>query len=94
MDDRLGDLASADLLVEDDRIAAIAPAGTIGQEMRDAEIVDGRTSIVIPGIVNTHLHTWQTALRSVGSNWTLLEYFCRRGEERKRGPSPREAQVA
>ena len=68
MDDRLGDLASADLLVEDDRIAAIAPAGTIGQEMRDAEIVDGRTSIVIPGIVNTHLHTWQTALRSIGSN--------------------------
>jgi len=26
-------------------------------------------------LINAHMHTWQTALRSVGANWTLLEYF-------------------
>ncbi|MFZ9665882.1 MAG: amidohydrolase family protein, partial [Limnohabitans sp.] len=31
--------------------------------------------IVIPGLINAHLHTWQTALRGVAANWTLLEYF-------------------
>ena len=70
MDDSLGDLSSANVLIEEDRIAAVgevAPA--------DAEIVDGSTSIVIPGLINAHLHTWQTALRGVVSNWTLLEYL-------------------
>ncbi|MEY4443095.1 MAG: hypothetical protein RL442_2095, partial [Pseudomonadota bacterium] len=27
------------------------------------------------GLINAHLHTWQTALRGVAANWTLLEYF-------------------
>ena len=59
--------------IEDDRIAAIGPSGTTPR--MDAEMVDGRGKIVIPGLVNAHMHTWQTALRGVASNWTLLEYF-------------------
>lgn len=73
MDDGLGDLASADLLVEGDSIAAIGQ----GLAADDAEIVDGRGRIVIPGLVNAHMHTWQTALRGVSANWTLPEYFRR-----------------
>ena len=30
---------------------------------------------MLPGLINAHMHTWQTALRSVAANWTLLEYF-------------------
>jgi cytosine/adenosine deaminase-related metal-dependent hydrolase len=73
MDDRLGDLAGADLLIEDDRIAAIGRDISAG----DAEIVDGRGRIVIPGLINAHMHTWQTALRGFAANWTLPEYFRR-----------------
>ena len=73
MEDTLGDLRGADILVDGDLIAAIEPAGRIDKQ--DAEIVDAGNCIIIPGIVNTHLHTWQTSLRSVASNWTLLEYF-------------------
>ena len=69
--DRQGDLPTGDLLVEDDRIAAIAP--TLSAD--DAEVVDLPGYIVIPGLVNAHMHTWQTALRGVAANWTLLEYF-------------------
>jgi len=73
MDDRLGDLACADLLVDGDRIAAIGRniAAT------DAEVVDGRGRLVIPGLINAHMHTWQTALRGFAANWTLPEYFRR-----------------
>jgi cytosine/adenosine deaminase-related metal-dependent hydrolase len=73
MDDRLGDIAGADLLVEGDRIAAIGRNLDAG----DADIVDGRGRIVIPGLINAHMHTWQTALRGFAANWTLLEYFRR-----------------
>ena len=71
MDPRLGDLRSGSILVEGERIEAVGP----GISARDAEILDGRSFIVIPGLVNAHMHTWQTGLRGVSSNWTLLEYF-------------------
>lgn len=69
--DRQGDLPQADLLVEGDTIAAIAPR----LQVDGAEVVDASGCIVIPGLVNAHMHTWQTALRGVAANWTLLEYF-------------------
>jgi cytosine/adenosine deaminase-related metal-dependent hydrolase len=73
MDKKLGDIRSADVLIEGDRVAAIEPSGRINKQ--DAEIIDAKNCIVIPGLINTHMHTWQTALRSIASNWTLLEYF-------------------
>ena len=66
-----GDLARGDILVEGDRIVAIAPE----LHMEGAAVVDAGGCIVIPGLVNAHMHTWQTALRGVAANWTLLEYF-------------------
>jgi cytosine/adenosine deaminase-related metal-dependent hydrolase len=69
--DKQGDLPRADILVQDDRIVDIAPS----MAAPDADIVDASGCIVIPGLVNAHMHTWQTALRGVAANWTLLEYF-------------------
>ncbi len=69
-DAKLGVLPSGDVLVEDGRIAAIAPALAT-----DAETIDCAGHFVLPGLVNAHMHAWQTALRSVAANWTLLEYF-------------------
>ncbi|MDB5568472.1 MAG: hypothetical protein JWP84_5038 [Tardiphaga sp.] len=71
MDDALGDLPGGDLLVEDGRIAAVRPH----IDADDAEIIDGRGRILIPGLINAHMHTWQTALRGYACNWTLPEYF-------------------
>ncbi|MGW2517639.1 amidohydrolase family protein [Streptomyces sp. NPDC001617] len=65
------DAEHADVLVDGDRIAAVGE----NIEAPDTEIVDFSGRIVIPGLVNAHLHTWQTALRSVGADWTLMEYL-------------------
>src|SRR5215213_4767404 len=69
-DAKLGVLPKGDVLVEGGRIAAIAPS-----LQADAETIDCSGHFVLPGLVNAHMHTWQTALRSVAANWTLLEYF-------------------
>jgi cytosine/adenosine deaminase-related metal-dependent hydrolase len=69
--DAQGDLPRGDVLVTDDTITEIAPA--IAAD--DAQVVDAAGCIVIPGLVNAHMHTWQTALRGLAANWTLLEYF-------------------
>ena len=43
-----------DLLVEDDRIAAI---GADLGEIHDARVIEGRDRLVMPGLVNAHLHS-------------------------------------
>ena len=60
----------ADVLVEDGRIAAIGP-----DLESDAEVLDASGGIVAPGFVDTHRHTWQTAMRGICADWTLLDYF-------------------
>jgi cytosine/adenosine deaminase-related metal-dependent hydrolase len=61
----------ADVLIEDDRIAAVAP----GIDASDAEIVDVTGKIVIPGFVDSHRHTWEAAIRGCAPNATLDDYF-------------------
>jgi cytosine/adenosine deaminase-related metal-dependent hydrolase len=31
--------------------------------------------VVIPALVNTHRHTWQTQMRAICADWTLGDYF-------------------
>ena len=71
MDDALGDFGAADVLIAGGLIVAV------GKDLphAGAEIIDGHGRIVIPGLINAHMHTWQTCLRGVAANWTLLEYF-------------------
>jgi cytosine/adenosine deaminase-related metal-dependent hydrolase len=35
----------------------------LGSGAAETEIIDGTGRIVIPGLINAHMHTWQTALR-------------------------------
>jgi 5-methylthioadenosine/S-adenosylhomocysteine deaminase len=71
MDAGTPDLRQGDVLIEGDRIAAIAPRIEAGE----AAIVDAAGMIVIPGFVNAHIHTWQTALRGIAADWTIPEYL-------------------
>ncbi|MGY1843628.1 amidohydrolase family protein [Modestobacter sp. SYSU DS0875] len=72
MDDAHTVLPEADVLVVDDRIAAVGtalevPAGTLE--------IDATGGIVMPGMIDTHRHMWQTAMRGYGADWTLTQYF-------------------
>lgn len=77
MDDAIGDLSNGDVLVEGSRIVDVRPSIDLGSGAGETEIVDGAGRIVIPGLINAHMHTWQTGLRGYAANWTLLEYFRR-----------------
>lgn len=77
MDDAIGDLSSGDVLVEGSRIVDVRPSIDLGSGAAETETVDGAGRIVIPGLINAHMHTWQTGLRGYAANWTLLEYFRR-----------------
>ncbi|MDX8147527.1 amidohydrolase family protein [Lentzea sp. BCCO 10_0061] len=65
-------LVDHDLLVVDDRIAAIGPRLEVPEGTVE---VDATNGIVMPGMIDTHRHMWQTAMRGYGADWTLTQYF-------------------
>jgi cytosine/adenosine deaminase-related metal-dependent hydrolase len=70
MDARIGDLKDAELLIEDDRILAVgAQLGASADQT-----VDALDRIVMPGLVNAHIHTWQAGLRGIGGEWMGADY--------------------
>ena len=71
MDEKLGDLPAGDVLVEGRRIVEVARS----VDVPDARVIDARGTVVIPGLVDTHRHTWQTQMRAICADWTLGDYF-------------------
>ena len=64
---------NGDLRIDDaGRIAAISgqPAAVQG-----AQVIDASGMIVMSGFIDTHRHTWQTAVKGVLPSCTLDEYF-------------------
>lgn len=71
MDSALGDLANGDVHVRDGEIVAvgtrlIAPT---------AENIDGRNTIVLPGLIDTHWHLWTSLFRSLSGDTKERGYF-------------------
>jgi cytosine/adenosine deaminase-related metal-dependent hydrolase len=71
VDYALGDLPRGDVLVEDGIIVDVSP----GIDVADAERIDATDCLVLPGLVDTHRHTWQALFRNIASDWTLAHYF-------------------
>jgi len=62
-----------DVLVDGDRIVAIGNE----IEAEDVSRIDATGCVVMPGLVNAHLHCWQTPLRGIAVNWTLQDYLAK-----------------
>lgn len=73
MDGRAGELPRGDVLIRDGQIRTVA-AGVAAEEAAGAEVVDATGMLVLPGLVDTHRHTWQTVIRHRGAGWSLQDY--------------------
>ena len=60
------------MLVSGERIAAVGPGLAVPDGTAE---IDAAGGIVMPGMVDTHRHMWQTAMRGYGADWTLTQYF-------------------
>ena len=64
--------ATGDLLIEDGVIGAVAER--IDVPPGSCRSYDMSHHILIPGMVDTHRHVWQTLFRYAGTEWDLAEY--------------------
>jgi 5-methylthioadenosine/S-adenosylhomocysteine deaminase len=72
MDDAHTVLPGADVLISGDSIAAVGPALEVPEGTAE---IDATGGILMPGMIDTHRHMWQTAMRGYGADWTLTQYF-------------------
>ena len=56
----VGDLEGSDVLIQDNKIAAIGR--NLSTSSQDTEVIDASGRLVIPGLVDTHRHVWQGAI--------------------------------
>jgi len=72
MDDAHRVIKGCDVLVIDGTIRGVGPHL---EAPADALEIDATGGIIMPGMIDTHRHMWQTAMRAYGADWTLSQYF-------------------
>lgn len=68
LDTAVGNLAVGDVLIEGEKIIAVGADLAV----EDAEVIDARGMIVMPGLVDAHRHAWQGTLRRLMPNVATL----------------------
>jgi cytosine/adenosine deaminase-related metal-dependent hydrolase len=72
VDDKLGDLQDTDVLIRDGVIVAVGSG--LSTSTTDAEVMDCKGRLVIPGLVDTHRHVWQGAIGALTPQMTGAGY--------------------
>lgn len=72
VDNSLGDLPDADVLIRDGVIVEVAPG--LSTSSKKAEVIDCKGRLVIPGLVDTHRHVWQGAIGAFTPQMTGAGY--------------------
>ncbi|MFI0424503.1 amidohydrolase family protein [Spongiactinospora sp. 9N601] len=70
-DPLIGTVKDTDVLVRDGTIREVGP----GIEAPGAEVLDASGALVLPGLVDAHKHTWQSAVRHRCTDMDLMTYF-------------------
>jgi 5-methylthioadenosine/S-adenosylhomocysteine deaminase len=65
-------IENGDVLVVGEEIQAVGHSLAAPD---DAVEIDAAGGILMPGMVDTHRHMWQTAQRGLGADWSLTNYF-------------------
>ncbi len=69
MDPAIGDVADGDVAVRDGRIVGV------GRRLHGGRVIDGRGTIVMPGLIDTHWHLWTALHRSMANSSPTNGYF-------------------
>jgi cytosine/adenosine deaminase-related metal-dependent hydrolase len=70
VDPELGDFERADILIDDGEIVKVGP-----DISADAWRIDAEGMIAMPGMVDTHLHTWQSPVRGILADGNIPDYL-------------------
>ena len=73
-----GDVQSADIVVEDDKIAfvgRVVNGNVLADHVKNIKIIDGKGKLAVPGLINAHTHASMTLLRSFADDKKLMDWL-------------------
>ncbi|WP_428419849.1 8-oxoguanine deaminase [Methylibium sp.] len=73
MDDRRSEIADGSVFIRDHVIEAVGPAAELPATAD--EVIDARDHIVVPGLVNTHHHMFQSLTRVIAQDCELFDWL-------------------
>src|SRR2546426_1103341 len=71
MDPKVGDFVKGDVLIEGKKIVSVAAGTAAGQ----AQVIDASNTIIIPGFVDAHRHSWEGQLRRIIPDGAIGDYM-------------------
>src|SRR5262245_17428328 len=72
MDPKVGDFVKGDVLIQGKKIAGVGPELKAPPQ---AQVIDATNTIVIPGFVDAHRHSWEGQLRRIIPNGGIGDYM-------------------
>src|SRR5262245_43541014 len=75
MNERRQVLDNASVCVRGDRIVGVGTRAQLAAASPEAEVIDCVGRIIMPGMVNTHTHLFQTLLKGLGDDMVLKRWF-------------------
>ncbi|WCT55619.1 amidohydrolase family protein [Paenibacillus kyungheensis] len=73
MDHAIGNVKKADVVINGSTIEAIG--NNLQLDESAYHIIDASEHIIMPGLVDTHRHMWESLVRTAGTNWSLPVYL-------------------
>jgi 5-methylthioadenosine/S-adenosylhomocysteine deaminase len=74
MDPKVGDFATGDVLIDGKKIVSVGPSDTAKAPVQ-AQVIDATNTIIIPGFVDAHRHSWEGQLRRIIPDGAIAEYM-------------------
>src|SRR5712691_4018779 len=64
--------------VEGNRIVAAGKADALQRQYVDDEVIDAQGKLIIPGLIDTHVHLAQALIRGCADDMALIQWLCER----------------
>src|SRR5437660_4860998 len=66
------------IAINDNRIAAIGKSDTLLSQYHNDEVIDVKGKLIIPGLIDTHVHLAQALIRGCADDMALIQWLCER----------------
>lgn len=74
MNERIGTISDGAVYIEGDEIVDVGKTSTLLQKYRGETVIDASNMVVLPGLVNTHVHFYQSVLRGSCDTAPLVDW--------------------
>src|SRR6266704_1171036 len=64
--------------VSGNRIVAVGKSDALRQQYHDDEVIDVQGRLILPGLIDTHVHLAQALIRSCADDMSLIQWLCER----------------